>query len=108
VAESRARGRLVGEHDRRAADERAGDRGALLLAAGQLGWPVVEAMVEPDGHERLARDRAAARAAGPRTAGRRRDRRSDRDRARDREHDADQLAKSGEVVKAERGYKLPD
>jgi hypothetical protein len=38
----------------------------------------------------------------------RRGRRGDRDRARDREHDADQLAESGELVKAERGYRLPE
>ena len=30
-------GRLVGEHERRRADDRAGDRDALPLAAGQLG-----------------------------------------------------------------------
>ena len=35
-------GRLVGEHDRRPRDERAGDRDALLLAAGELRRAVAE------------------------------------------------------------------
>jgi hypothetical protein len=42
-------GRLVGEHDRRAARERTGDRHALLLAAGELVGPVVEPVAETDG-----------------------------------------------------------
>src|SRR3712207_8863865 len=35
-------GRLVGEHDGRLGDERAGDGDALLLAARHLGRPVVD------------------------------------------------------------------
>ena len=41
-------GRLVGEDDCRAGDERARDRDALLLAAGELGGPVGQAVGEPD------------------------------------------------------------
>ena len=55
-------GRLVGEDDRGLADERAGDRRALALAAGELGRVVVEAVAEADAVERLARALAALRA----------------------------------------------
>ena len=41
-------GRLVGEHDRRARDQRARDGDALLLAAGQLGRAVVQAVADAD------------------------------------------------------------
>ena len=41
-------GRLVGEDDRRPRDERAGDRDALLLAAGELGRSVRAAVGEAD------------------------------------------------------------
>ena len=41
-------GRLVGEHHRRPRDERAGDRDALLLAAGELRRPVRAALGETD------------------------------------------------------------
>src|SRR5690606_41659207 len=48
--------RLVGEEDGRAADERAGDGDALLLAAGELRRVVVEAVAEADAvEERPAR-----------------------------------------------------
>ena len=47
-----ARG-LVGQDHRRLGDERARDRDALLLSAGQLARPVVEAVAEPDAGERL-------------------------------------------------------
>ena len=53
-------GRLVGEHDRRARDQRAGDRDALLLAAGELrgavGAPVAEATVADQRLEPVAVD----------------------------------------------------
>ncbi len=42
-------GRLVGEHHRRARDERAGDGDALLLAAGQLRRAVREPVGQADG-----------------------------------------------------------
>ena len=41
-------GRLVGQHDRRVVDQRAGDRHALLLAAGQLVRVVMRAGLHPD------------------------------------------------------------
>ena len=41
-------GRFVGHQDRRPADERARDGGALLLAARQLARPVVQAVLEAD------------------------------------------------------------
>ena len=41
-------GRFVGEHQRRAVGERAGDRDALLLAARQFGRAVVETLAEPE------------------------------------------------------------
>jgi hypothetical protein len=41
-------GRLVGEDDGRLRDESAGDRHALLLAAGELGGPVHPPVLEPD------------------------------------------------------------
>src|SRR5690606_10407462 len=46
-------GRLVGEQDRRPADERAGDRDALLLAAGKLRRVVPQAMRHAHALERL-------------------------------------------------------
>ena len=55
-------GRLVGEDDRGLGDERARDRRALPLAAGELGRVVVEAMAEADALERLARALAPLRA----------------------------------------------
>src|SRR5437868_3830468 len=39
-------GRLVGEQDRRAHHERAGDRDALALSAGELAGKVVDALLE--------------------------------------------------------------
>ena len=48
-------GRLVGEQDRRVVDERARDRHALTLAAGQLVRPVVLAVAQLDLLERLVR-----------------------------------------------------
>ena len=41
-------GRLVGEHDRLPADQGAGDRDALALAAGELCRPRREPVAEPD------------------------------------------------------------
>ncbi len=64
-------GRLVGEDDQRPLGQRAGDRHALALAAGQLRWPVGEPVAEPDSLERgprrlpaLARARAGVEHAG--------------------------------------------
>ena len=48
-------GRLVGEEQRRAPDERARDRDALLLAARELARQVALAVAEPDLAERGAR-----------------------------------------------------
>ena len=64
-------GRLVGPHDRGVVDERAGDRDALALAAGQLVRDVAGAVGEPDEPEgiqralaRLARRRPARSSSG--------------------------------------------
>ena len=46
-------GRLVGEHHRRAVDQRARHGDALLLTAGQLGRPVGEPVAEADGVDQL-------------------------------------------------------
>ena len=46
-------GRLVGEQQARAVGQRAGNRDALRLTAGQLGGPVVAAVREPDVVEKL-------------------------------------------------------
>ena len=51
-------GRLVGEHDLGPGDERPGDRDPLLLAAGELGRTVAQAVVEPDPRRDLAHLRA--------------------------------------------------
>ena len=59
-------GRLVGEHDRRPRDERAGDRHALLLAAGELGRAVAEALREADLVGQLAHPLAVGLDAGER------------------------------------------
>ena len=59
-------GRLVGEHDRRVGDDRARDRGALLLAAGELRRSVQRAVGEPDGRDRLERARASLGPVHPR------------------------------------------
>ena len=76
--EARARvevaGGLVGEEHRRARDERARDRDALLLAAGELVRCVMHAIAETDGVERLVRPLAPlarARRRGRRAAARR-------------------------------------
>ena len=47
--------RLVGQHELRFVDERAGDRDALLLAAGQFFRKRVLPMLEPDPLQRLER-----------------------------------------------------
>ena len=57
-------GRLVGEHHRRARDERAGDGDALLLAAGELGRPVRQAVAEADGVDHLGEPGLVGLAAG--------------------------------------------
>ena len=46
-------GRLVREDDLRARDERLRERGALLLAAGELVRPVVPPVGQPERRERL-------------------------------------------------------
>ena len=56
-------GRLVGEHDLGPGDERAGDRDALLLAAGELRGTVAQAVLEPDPRRDLAHGRAPRAAA---------------------------------------------
>src|SRR5947209_3946579 len=48
-------GRLVGQHDRRPADQGPGDGDALALAAGDLGGTVMGAVAEPDPGKRLGR-----------------------------------------------------
>ena len=58
-------GRLVGEHDRRSPEQRAGDRHALALAARQLRRGVVEPVPEADALERLARPLAPLRRPAP-------------------------------------------
>src|ERR1700733_3089586 len=58
-------GRLVGEQHLGLLDQRAGDRDALLLAAGQLGREVPGPVGEPDRGERLGRARLARRVADP-------------------------------------------
>src|SRR6266540_3824294 len=64
-------GRLVGEHDRRAGDQRPGDRDPLLLAAGELGRVMVEPVAQAHAPQRaggqppaLARRHAAVEQAG--------------------------------------------
>ena len=53
-------GRLVGDQDRRIRRERAGERDALLLAAGELGRIVVEPVAQADrGKLRAARSNAS-------------------------------------------------
>ena len=72
-------GRLVGEEHVGLADERAGDRHALLLAAGELRRAVAGAVAESDALERVAHGGAAQAAAGEaRRAARRSARRSAR------------------------------
>ena len=59
-------GRLVREHDGRLGDERAGDRDALLLAAGELGGAVALAVGEADAVDQVgdAALRGGVRASG--------------------------------------------
>jgi len=45
--------RLIGEDDRGLRDERARDRDALLLAAGELGGPVLAATLDPGARQQL-------------------------------------------------------
>ena len=56
-------GRLVGEQQRRAVDQRPGDRDALLLAAGELRRVVVQPVAQADALEQL-RGPVAALAVG--------------------------------------------
>src|SRR5688500_20217019 len=59
--------RLVGEHDRWPGDEGAGDRHALLLAAGELRGPVREAIGQPRSEERrVGKEWRSRQAAGHR------------------------------------------
>ena len=51
-------GRLIGEQDPGLSDDRAGDRDALALAAGELGWAVAGPLGEADPLERVAPRRA--------------------------------------------------
>ena len=59
-------GRLVGEQDARGIGDRAGDRDALLLAAGQFRGPVLEPLLQTEIAQQLGR----ALAAPPRATGR--------------------------------------
>ena len=59
-------GRLVGEHERRFADDRPGDRDPLALAARQLRRSVTQPVREPDAVERRHEPAAGARAAAGR------------------------------------------
>ena len=51
-------GRLVGEQHLGPGDERPRDRDPLLLAAGELGGPVAQALVQPHPRRDLAHLRA--------------------------------------------------
>ena len=55
-------GRFVGDEEARLVAERARDRDALLLAAGQLGRPVMRTVAEVDEVKELVDARLAARA----------------------------------------------
>jgi hypothetical protein len=59
-------GRLVGEHDRGTVDQRSGDGHALLLAAGELGRAVREAVTQADGGDQRVEPLAVDLAAGQR------------------------------------------
>ena len=48
-------GRFVAEQQERIANQRAGDRGALLLAAGELAGTMIQAVAEADLREQFAR-----------------------------------------------------
>src|SRR5262245_14328928 len=52
--------RLIGKEDARRIGERARDRYALLFAAGELRWKMVESVAEAHAHEQVARTRAGA------------------------------------------------
>ena len=56
--------RLVEQQQPRAVQQRAGDLGAALLAAGQPRDPAVQQLGEPDLRRHLGRPRAARRLAG--------------------------------------------
>ena len=89
------RGRLVGEQHRRVVRERAGDRDALLLTAGEVGRAVVQAVFEIDLLQQ--RDRSFARLAPPDAGGAQRhhdvlERGQRRNQVERLEHDADGLA----------------
>ena len=97
-------GRLVGEDDRRARDERARDRDALLLAARELGGPMRAAVVEADGVDQVIDPLVVDVAAGDRE---RQDdvllRRQDGQQVEGLEDEADLLAaKLGQMVVVER------
>ena len=64
-------GRLVGEQDGRPGDERAGDGDALLLAAGELGRAVGQAVLQADGLDHGAPPGLVRLAAGERERQRR-------------------------------------
>ena len=84
-------GRLVGDQDRRIGRQRAGQRDALLLAAGQLRR-IVRAAVRPSPTAASSRARALERVGGAGQFQRHRDvfqRRHGRDQVEGLEHDAD-------------------
>ena len=99
-------GRLVGEDQQRARDQRARDRHALLLAAGELRRLVVGALGEPDlAPASRARARGAPRAGDARVDQRQLDvleRRGAREQVEVLEHEADAaVAHRGELVAGE-------
>ena len=61
ISGSSARGRLVEQHDLRLHRERAGDRHALLLAAGELGGQLVRLVRDADALEQLHRPSLGSR-----------------------------------------------
>ena len=102
-------GRLVGDEDRRRRGQRAGNRDALLLAAGKLGGIVRQALAEPDLAEHVLRAGESVRPAGK--LQRHRDvlqRRHRLDQVKRLEDEPDlAAAKAGERVLVEPGIVLP-
>ncbi len=99
-------GRLVGEQDLRPADQRAGDGGALLLAAGEHRGQHMHALAQPHPSQQLAHLGAVARLLAPLHAQRQGDvlvRREMVEQAEILEHDADALAQRRRLVRVELG-----
>ena len=96
-------GRLVRDENRGVGRQRAGERDALLLAAGQLRRIMMQAIAEPDGRQFLRRALRCVGIAGE--LQRHRDvfqRRHGRDQMKRLEHDADlAAAEAGQRVLVE-------